>query len=214
MWPAQRQSGLIDSIFNNYYIPPVIFKCVPIEGSTVPDAHPIKMQTAIDGKQRLSSIIEFMAGKIPYKDPRGVIWWYPVREAKDRRGRILTQKLKDRFDNWSLLCIEYEGLNRQQEEDLFARVQQGMALSNNEKQMASHTPWIKLIKELMRTYKLVTEICGDLKRGKDFGNIAGVLAMVFYKDKRKGNEPLSLKVSHLSDPFHVFAKRVSPRKHH
>lgn len=135
-----------------------------------------------------------MAGRIPYKDPRGITWWYPVVDAKNKKGRILTKELKDRFDNWSLLCIEYIGLKQQQEEDLFARVQQGMALSNNEKQMASHTPWIKLVKEIMKTYKLVTEICGDMKRGKDFGNIANVVVAAFYNDLKPGNEPLGLKV--------------------
>lgn len=189
-----RQSGLINSIFNNYYIPPVIFQTKKVQDPKTPNARPTLYQTAIDGKQRLSSIIEFMAGRIPYKDPRGVTWWYPVVEAQNRKGKILTKELKDRFDNWSLLCIEYEGLKQQQEEDLFARVQQGMALSNNEKQMASHTPWIKLVKEIMKANKEVTEICGDMKRGKDFGNIANVVVSAFYNGLRQGNEPLGLKV--------------------
>lgn len=194
MWPAARQSGLINSIFNNYYIPPVIFQCRKEVNPSTPNARPTLYQTAIDGKQRLSSILQFMAGQIPYKDPRGVTWWYPVQEAKNRKGRILTQELKDKFDNWSLLCIEYMGLKQKQEEDLFARVQQGMALSNFEKQMASHTPWTRLIKEVIKSYKLVAEICVDLKRGKDFGNVANVIAMMHYYDAKPESEPLSLRV--------------------
>lgn len=192
VWPAERQSGLINSIFNNYYVPPVIFQCRR-EPNPKPGGRPILWQTAIDGKQRITSILAFFAGQIPYRDPRGKKYWYPVQEAK-HKGRLLTAEMKNRFDNASLLCIEYEGLNSKQEEDLFARVQQGMALSNYEKQMASHTPWTVLIKEIMKNNAQIANMCSDLKRGKDFGNVANVIAMIHYYNGRPEEDNLALQV--------------------
>lgn len=151
-------------------------------------------QTAIDGKQRLSSIIAFMAGKISYRDPKGQKWWYPVQEAYKRHGKILTQELKDKFDEWSLLCIEYTGLTNRQEEDLFARVQQGMALSNDEKQMAIRTPWITFIKQLMVTNKTLRELSPDPRRGKDFGNFASAISMIYHASQLTAGDTLPLRV--------------------
>lgn len=118
-----------------------------------------------------------------------------MQESSTKRGKILTQELKDKFDNWSLLCIEYTGLTSRQEEDLFARVQQGMALSNYEKQMASHTPWIALVKQLMAANRSLINLCVDTTRGRDFGNFANVVGMIFHHTKKHGHEALTLRVS-------------------
>ena len=201
VWTEVRQSGLINSIFNNYYVPPVIFQCRRVKNDSAETANggkrTILYRTAIDGKQRLSSIINFRAGRIPYKDFRGTNWWYPCFEAKAKlkNGKVLTASMKEQFDNWSLLCIEYTGLTPTQEEELFSRVQQGMALSNSERQMAGHTPWIRMIKELLTTYKEVVNICDGLKRGKDFGYTANVCVMVHYRHKLEDDEALTLKTS-------------------
>lgn len=49
VWPETKQIMIIDSIFRNFYIPPVIFAVkVHDDGS--------ESKTCIDGKQRLTSI--------------------------------------------------------------------------------------------------------------------------------------------------------------
>jgi hypothetical protein len=49
VWPETKQIMIIDSIFRNFYIPPVIFAVkVHDDGS--------ETKTCIDGKQRLTSI--------------------------------------------------------------------------------------------------------------------------------------------------------------
>ncbi|KAJ8095966.1 hypothetical protein PM082_015187 [Marasmius tenuissimus] len=60
VWTDQKQSGLIDSLLNNYYIPPVIF-CVKT------DSMNREIRTCIDGKQRLTSIRRFMDGELARK---------------------------------------------------------------------------------------------------------------------------------------------------
>lgn len=50
-----KQIGLIDSIFRNFYIPPVIFAVEKDEDGE-------ELRVCVDGKQRLTSISKFMDG--------------------------------------------------------------------------------------------------------------------------------------------------------
>lgn len=58
VWPELKQSGLIDSMLRNYYMPPIIFAVSTADDGT-------ELRTCIDGKQRLTSIQRFMDGQIP-----------------------------------------------------------------------------------------------------------------------------------------------------
>ncbi|KAG2018750.1 hypothetical protein CC2G_008144 [Coprinopsis cinerea AmutBmut pab1-1] len=62
VWPDAKQISLIDSIYRNFYVPPVIFAT-----KTHDDGSETKI--CIDGKQRLTSIRRFMDGLIPRKSP-------------------------------------------------------------------------------------------------------------------------------------------------
>lgn len=55
MWPEAKQIGLIDSIFRNFYIPPIIFAMEKNEEGD-------ESRVCVDGKQRLTSISKFMDG--------------------------------------------------------------------------------------------------------------------------------------------------------
>ena len=56
VWPEAKQIGLIDSIFRNFYIPPVIFAVQTEDGESV--------RVCVDGKQRLTSIQKFFDGQV------------------------------------------------------------------------------------------------------------------------------------------------------
>lgn len=49
VWSEAKQIGIIDSVFRNFYIPPVIFAVNAQEDGS-------ETKTCIDGKQRLTSI--------------------------------------------------------------------------------------------------------------------------------------------------------------
>src|SRR5262245_59529677 len=55
VWPESKQIGLIDSIFRNFYIPPVVFAVTKEDGEDV--------RVCVDGKQRLTSIQKFFDGQ-------------------------------------------------------------------------------------------------------------------------------------------------------
>ncbi|KXN84304.1 hypothetical protein AN958_12768 [Leucoagaricus sp. SymC.cos] len=59
VWPEPKQVGLIDSIFCNFYIPPVIFSVNTQEDGS-------ETRICIDGKQRLTSIYRFLFGLVSF----------------------------------------------------------------------------------------------------------------------------------------------------
>jgi uncharacterized protein with ParB-like and HNH nuclease domain len=79
VWTEARQEALIDSLFHNYYIPPVLFALRVEEDGTekrtcsmihiLPISSPnSKLNTCsrfiVDGKQRLTAIALFMSGLV------------------------------------------------------------------------------------------------------------------------------------------------------
>ena len=58
VWSASKQMAIIDSLFHNYYIPPVVFAISkdPIDG--------YETRLCVDGKQRLTSIQKFFDGHV------------------------------------------------------------------------------------------------------------------------------------------------------
>lgn len=105
----------------------------------------------IDGKQRLSSIREFVNGRIPCLDNRKRKWWYCETDGKQKR-KILSDKQKDYFRNLEMLCVEYSELELTQEEELFSRVQMGMELRPAEKLRARSGLWQAFALEIENEY--------------------------------------------------------------
>jgi hypothetical protein len=91
VWPEKKQSAIIDSIINHYYVPPVLFSMRTNEdGDTC--------SVCIDGKQRLSSIFNFMSNVIPLR-PAGTkqkIWFHENREEKQYPA--LSTKMRRAFE--------------------------------------------------------------------------------------------------------------------
>jgi hypothetical protein len=56
VWPESKMIHLIDSIFRNFYIPPIIFAVQKAEEGDV--------RVCVDGKQRLTSIQKFFDGQV------------------------------------------------------------------------------------------------------------------------------------------------------
>jgi uncharacterized protein with ParB-like and HNH nuclease domain len=56
VWPENKQMRLIDSLYHNYYIPPLVFAIVIENGGEI--------RRCVDGKQRLTSIQRFIDGEV------------------------------------------------------------------------------------------------------------------------------------------------------
>ena len=59
VWADVKQMALIDSIYRNYHIPPILFSVSPD-----PDLPGNALRVCLDGKQRLTSIVRFMQGYV------------------------------------------------------------------------------------------------------------------------------------------------------
>lgn len=84
VWNEERQIGVIDSLFQGYYVPGLIFnrRVETIFGN-------IRKETlvCIDGKQRLTSVKRFTEGLFPCHDRHGRKWWFQQAGENPTRGR-------------------------------------------------------------------------------------------------------------------------------
>ena len=58
VWSSSKQMAIVDSLFHNYYVPPVVFAISkdPVDG--------YETRLCVDGKQRLTSIQKFFDGQV------------------------------------------------------------------------------------------------------------------------------------------------------
>jgi hypothetical protein len=57
VWPTGKQMEIIDSLYHNFYVPPVIFALMRDEDGE-------EVRVCVDGKQRLTSIVKFLDGHV------------------------------------------------------------------------------------------------------------------------------------------------------
>ncbi|KAG0694706.1 hypothetical protein DFH29DRAFT_308592 [Suillus ampliporus] len=163
VWPELKQSGLIDSMLRNYYMPPIIFAV-----STADDGS--ELRTCIDGKQRLTSIqryIQFTSERLWYKS-----------SATNARRKLLPRHLVNQFANKQIVCVEYNDINADQEREIFQRVQLGVALTPAERMQAIVGPWPTVIREIQSQVLGEDGFQGYLDwghaRGRDFQCMASI----------------------------------------
>ncbi|KAF1962729.1 hypothetical protein CC80DRAFT_96646 [Byssothecium circinans] len=164
VWTAERMTGLINSLMENYYIPPIILnkKSLPAGNGRLQ-----QISVCVDGKQRLSSVQAFIKGIIPCNDRRGEKWYFCDTPNRSRR-KILPDTVRREFLSKEFVSFEYTDLTAEQEEDLFARVQMGVQLTAAEKMRASTGPWQELAKCYVEDFPVIYGLLKDRSRAKDF----------------------------------------------
>lgn len=167
-------------------------------------------RTCIDGKQRCSSVVEFMDGKIPFVSPAtGEKYWYKKAKPTER-GHLCTPAMRSKFDMIQIQAVEYDGVSDEVQRDIFRksplvqdfssavssadqsieRVQMGVPLSAPEKLQAIPSELTTWIMELAKKYvfeegTLGDHIDWDTARGKPFQAIASIIYMCWYVDSRQ-----------------------------
>ncbi|CAJ0870298.1 10232_t:CDS:10 [Entrophospora sp. SA101] len=166
---AIKQSHLVDSVLNNFYVPPVIFSCKKLDNKRW-------IRVCIDGKQRLTAIKKFMEGEIPHVSPSdGNV---AKRYYKNVNGKkTLSEPERELFDCSELLCVEYYDLSLQQEQEIFSRVQLGVALTPAEKLQAISSPMADFAHSIFSKYPSISLIM-DTKRARPFQLITQSLHMI------------------------------------
>jgi Protein of unknown function DUF262 len=162
VWPDKKMSGLINSILENFYIPPVIFNKTQVFDD---DGTVQWKRVCVDGKQRLSSMKAFVEGEIPCHDKNGRKWYFRQqnnvlntgKRVRPRTRQILPDEVQKGFLEKEVVCVETTGLRRDQEEDLFSRVQLGVPLSIAEKIRATSGRWQELARLFEEDFKEIAE---------------------------------------------------------
>ncbi|KAI0698000.1 hypothetical protein BC835DRAFT_1468970 [Cytidiella melzeri] len=157
--------GLIDSLFRNFYIPPVIFSATELPDGT-------SQKVCIDGKQRLTSIWRCHAVLTPLLS-RFTNEKFFFKELPDRKekGKLLPERYRKIFVNKQLVCMEYSDMTDSDEREVFQRVQLGMALTPAEKLQAVHSDASVFLHELQQEYvndRLADHLEWDITRAADF----------------------------------------------
>ncbi|EPQ56673.1 hypothetical protein GLOTRDRAFT_138339 [Gloeophyllum trabeum ATCC 11539] len=175
VWPENKQIRLIDSIFRNFYIPPIVF-------TVSKDQDGEDVCTCVDGKQRLTSIQKFIDGQIPHRDPvTGKSFWYTIPESLRSSRLEVPAHYKRLFESKPIACAEYHNLQPTTEREIFQRVQLGMALTVAEKMQAISSPratWIADMQEkwVLDDHNGLADILDwDTKRGRIFQNLAQLI---------------------------------------
>ncbi|KIJ19326.1 hypothetical protein PAXINDRAFT_96729, partial [Paxillus involutus ATCC 200175] len=226
VWQEEKQSGLIDSILRNYYIPPIIFENQAVsfqeDGS--------ELRTCIDGKQRLTSIQRFIDGQIPHKDSfTNEKLWFKASVTNARR-KLLPPQLRTQFTNKQIVCVEYNDLNNDQEREIFQRVQLGVALSPAERLQAIVGPWPTVIREIQSQVLGEEGFEGYLDwghaRGRDFQCLATIGYLIEFHPKStvpgtkslerwlQRTDPVSLRLrADLHETFRIFLTLARDKKY-
>jgi hypothetical protein len=150
VWSETRMTALIDSVIEDYYIPPILFS---VERVYHPNGTTDLKRTCIDGKQRLTSIKAFMEGSIGCHDAFNKKWYYT--EGSKQRRKIMPASIKKEFRSKTFLCYDFLDLSRAQEELLFGRVQQGIQLTTAEKLRATTGKWQELANNFEQDFSKV-----------------------------------------------------------
>lgn len=76
----------------------------------------------IDGKQRCSSIMDFMSGKIPFHSPNtNEKFWYVKSPKMGARGKLCSVAMKNKFDMIQLQAVEYDSISDATQRDIFRK---------------------------------------------------------------------------------------------
>ncbi|KAF9524551.1 hypothetical protein CPB83DRAFT_773624, partial [Crepidotus variabilis] len=148
VWPETKQIMVIDSIFRNFYIPPVIFSVqVHDDGS--------ETKTCIDGKQRLTSIWKCVSNVQSFIPKLADVKLYFKDTKTSGRGpkhEIMPERYRKVFANKQIVCVEYHEISEDDEREVFQRVQLGMALTPAEKLQVTSTPRAAFVRSMLGEY--------------------------------------------------------------
>ncbi|KAH9034821.1 hypothetical protein EDB85DRAFT_1863556 [Lactarius pseudohatsudake] len=209
VWPTGKQMEIVDSLFHNFYVPPVIF-------AVMLDEEGEEVRVCVDGKQRLTSIVKFLDGHVRLQHSSAPnLWWYQVPAAYRGKRNEISPEGKKKFEEKRITCVEYRALTPTSEREVFQRVQLGMSLSAAEKLQAISSPLAEYVNELDMKYVSISGGLGsrvefDAKRGRIFQNLASMLYCCEDVDLRRTPSAVQLEkwLSGPKEPTNAFRDRM------
>ncbi|KAJ7061622.1 hypothetical protein C8F01DRAFT_1137927 [Mycena amicta] len=141
VWQLVSQMSFIDSVLRNAPVNQIMFVKYQDNGR--------ERLRCVDGKQRLTSLLKFMNGEIPFRNSENKksYWW-----IAHKSGFLLPDYDRREFESAVLSCVIFDKLSPQDERDIFERVQRGRPLNKAEKLRAIDSPRTRFALALERAF--------------------------------------------------------------
>jgi virulence-associated protein VapD len=155
VWSQKQQELLINSIWTNMYIQPVI---VNVNRET-------NQWICVDGKQRLTSIKLFFDSQIAVPIAGIAVYYKTIPPGSFKFSRIMTPSEVFAIEQKLVNFVKYDDISPEMEKHIFNVIQYGVALSRSEKLNAVDTPAMAFVKELKIKYyePNLSNIVSDLR---------------------------------------------------
>ena len=163
-WERSRKTGLIESMILGFPIPPVFAKRMD-DGSGKRGGN---IYYIMDGKQRLSTVKEFLNDEFALTDIPSVTYF---DEEKDEECVLnisgmkfseLPDGLKDHLNTATFNVTYFDNLTKEEEKELFKRLNNGKPLSTKSRTLASARDIEKLLD--IGSHKLFEEMLTEKSR--------------------------------------------------
>lgn len=155
VWGKSNKGSYVDTIVRDEYSPEVIF--------AVPHDEPSYEREVLDGQQRLTTILQFMANEIKVDKNTLIQIDGETYDISDKYYSELPQKIKDRVDGYPLNIVLLDG-TRLEYEKMFKKLQNGVALNEAERRHAISGEVQRVVKKIIQ-HPFFAEVC-EVKNGK------------------------------------------------
>lgn len=158
-WKEDQKSLLIHSILDDYIIPP-IFLIKDDSGNKDSRGRTISNYDVLDGKQRLTTVFDFIEEKFALSDVTPTI--EVDEEEYELAGKTfveLDEELQENIRNYGFTIYNLEGNSDEEVEEFFLRINGGVSLSKN--QITKGKAGIKTMKYLNKLLaeKFFSTVC-------------------------------------------------------
>jgi hypothetical protein len=175
VWTSEQQGAFINSVLLGIIPNPIIF-----------NIDKKKNKICIDGKQRITSIKNFINNKISVKFDSETIYY--SKSYYDEETRKMTEKEKEYFKDKTLNVVEYKNLSYSDQVDVFNRIQYGTMMTEGElsKTYFRNEELGKLFYQFCNTENVIMKLKKFNKnniRCNNFSIVGKIICMVNNNDK-------------------------------
>ena len=158
-WKDDQKSLLIHSILDDYIIPP-IYLIKEDKGSKDSRGRAISDYDVLDGKQRLTTVFDYIEDKFALSDITPTIEIDEEEfELAGKKFSELDEELQQNITNYGFTIYNLEGNSDEEVEEFFLRINGGVSLSKN--QITKGKVGIKTMRYLNKLLaeKFFAEVC-------------------------------------------------------
>lgn len=182
LWSRQKKSLLIDSVLNEYDIPKIYLTDFTHAYSSLNEKK--SAYAVIDGQQRLETFFEFFEGRVKLPDD----FVFAGDEELDLRGisyaglRKRFPAIARRFESYVPPIMSVITDEEQKIDELFVRLNSGLAVNAAERRNAMPGPVPGLIRKIVAHTFFSSRISFNIRRMAEY-NAAAKIVLIEFRDK-------------------------------